>query len=621
MPSNIQMPQTPTSEGLRTGQMDWMPPVPIIKEDQPLSDIVRELSQIVKSLFSNVEHDDRGVFQTRGFACEIVAWRFLTHLSEHELIDYLLTELPPIVPVSNHSTETEEATDRPTSTRIASSSPVHERARLLFEDRTTSIRQPRVHEPPRQGPSKTWNSRMSDSVDDEPIISFAGLNALEIATIAGAKRFLSQYVVQQVIDGIWGGDIIFWESLSVHTRKRAQIYHQRKADPYCRLRVPRYQKAFEAAFFAIFLILYYAVLGERNPQRITLVEVLLYIWIAAFACDELGEFTDAGSLMYADFWNLWDVGIIGIGTAYLILRIVGLAKQSAHIIEISFDILSLEALFLVPRVCSLLSLHPYFGTLIPCLKEMTKDFVKFLGIVIILFFGSSYLGFDIASKISPALGPTLMLLFIILTNILLLTSLIAILSQSLTKVMDHAREEYLFQYSVFVLEASASRRLTSHALSMGKSALSQQRNQGERMQDAKQQRAASGASVAFFPWGPFKSWVHNADRMGPEPDTPDSLPAAEALRAGGSTSKCPDHTAKGHSYIAPKYLAVRKRSEASLMAKVPGSGSHNQFARDSDVLADMKKILDKLNTQEEMIEKLSRQLDGLPVPHPPSPKA
>ncbi|KAL8913869.1 MAG: hypothetical protein Q9171_001362 [Xanthocarpia ochracea] len=276
MPSYIQMPQTPTNEGLRTGQMDWMPPVPIIKEEQPLSEIVRELSQIVKSLFSNVEHDDRGVFQTRGFACEIVAWRFLTHLSEHELIDYLLTELPPTLPVSAHSTETEEAPDRPTSTRIASSSPVHERARLLFEDRTTSTRQPRVHEPPRQGPSQTWNSRMSDSVDDNPIISFAGLNALEIATIAGAKRFLSQYVVQQVIDGIWGGDIIFWESLSVSQSAETRFTYQ--------------------------------------------------------IIDDTG--------------------------------IVGLAKQSAHIIEISFDILSLEALFLVPRVCSLLSLHPYFGTLV-----------------------------------------------------------------------------------------------------------------------------------------------------------------------------------------------------------------------------------------------------------------
>ena len=85
--------------------------------------------------------------------------------------------------------------------------------------------------------------------------------------------------------------------------------------------MPRYQKAFEAAFFAIFLSLYYAVLIERNSQHITVVEVLLYLWIFAFGLDEFGEFRDAGSLFYAtDFWSLWDVGIVGIGIAYLILR-------------------------------------------------------------------------------------------------------------------------------------------------------------------------------------------------------------------------------------------------------------------------------------------------------------
>jgi hypothetical protein len=100
-----------------------------------------------------------------------------------------------------------------------------------------------------------------------------------------------------------------------------------------------------------------------------------------------------------------------------------LVQDSDATIDIAFDILSLEALFLVPRICSLLSLHPYFGTLIPCLKEMTKDFVKFMAVVVILyigflttftllardhftlsqmswilikvFFGSSYVGFDV----------------------------------------------------------------------------------------------------------------------------------------------------------------------------------------------------------------------------------
>ena len=73
------------------------------------------------------------------------------------------------------------------------------------------------------------------------------------------------------------------------------------------------------------------------------------------------------------------------------LGVVGLSKDSDHIIDVSFDILSLEAIFLVPRVCSLLSLVPYFGSLvsrrpeygskyaklirqlqIPCLKAMVK---------------------------------------------------------------------------------------------------------------------------------------------------------------------------------------------------------------------------------------------------------
>lgn len=69
----------------------------------------------------------------------------------------------------------------------------------------------------------------------------------------------------------------------------------------------------------MFLVLYYAVLVERNPEKITFVEILLYIWIAAFAYDELGEFRDAGTLFYAtDFWSIWDIGIVGIGIAYLI---------------------------------------------------------------------------------------------------------------------------------------------------------------------------------------------------------------------------------------------------------------------------------------------------------------
>ena len=118
---------------------------------------------------------------------------------------------------------------------------------------------------------------------------------------------------------IQNGDVIFWESLSTHSIKKARRYNKRVADPFARLRVPKYQKAFQVLFFVSFLLLYYAVLVERNPQHITVTEVFLYLWILAYAYDEFGEFLDAGLKFYqTDFWSLWDLAIIGIGAAFLV---------------------------------------------------------------------------------------------------------------------------------------------------------------------------------------------------------------------------------------------------------------------------------------------------------------
>ena len=253
--------------------------------------------RILKWQFDSGGQDDHGINETRGHACEIVAWRFLTHLSGAELIDYLLHELPPV----SFDPEIYDEIETPTDNGDAA-----ERA-VLLSGREFS------------GASTQGGTRTSSIAEKDPMSSFVGLNALEIAAVAGAKKFLSQQIVQKTVDDIWNGHIIFWESLNVHSKKKAKSYNKTRADPYCRLRVPKYQKSFEALFFALFLGLYYAVLVERNPHRITPVEVLLYIWIAAFAYDEFGEFRDAGVSFYVvDFWSLWDIGIIGIGVAYMV---------------------------------------------------------------------------------------------------------------------------------------------------------------------------------------------------------------------------------------------------------------------------------------------------------------
>jgi hypothetical protein len=212
--------------------------------------------------FSTLDVDDRGTNETRANACEIVAWRFLTRISERDAVDYCLYELPA-----------PPATPQPEEDTCGLDS--DERSSLLPQFRARDPTTPTT--PTRPGSKRVEllrsvshlagmsASALDDDDEEDPTSSFTGLNGLEIASVADCKKFLSQRIVQKIITGIWNGDITFWESLSEKTKKKPQFYNKRHSDYFTRLRVPRYIKAFEVLFFATFLFLYYAVLVERNP--------------------------------------------------------------------------------------------------------------------------------------------------------------------------------------------------------------------------------------------------------------------------------------------------------------------------------------------------------------------
>jgi hypothetical protein len=126
---------------------------------------------------------------------------------------------------------------------------------------------------------------------------------------------------------------------------------------------------FQALFFAALLILYYAVLVQRNPNHIMPLEIALIIFFCSFAVDEFSSMRDSGVTFYAaDFWSWLDMAIMSIAVAFLSFResllhnliapvaiidkpigIAGVVKDSDSITDTAFDILSLEALLLVPR--------------------------------------------------------------------------------------------------------------------------------------------------------------------------------------------------------------------------------------------------------------------------------
>lgn len=161
----------------------------------------------------------------RASACEYVAWRFTSNLSEREAIDYLLYELP-----SNKSKKRNSTADLENG-----SSDLHRNtSNAKRNDRSVGEDTPLLNSsgggigaPGDMLPSMGSEGPMLDKSSDEELLSyFENMNALEIATVREAKKFLSQRVVQRMIEAIWRGDVVFWETLDVDSEKQAKPYNK-----------------------------------------------------------------------------------------------------------------------------------------------------------------------------------------------------------------------------------------------------------------------------------------------------------------------------------------------------------------------------------------------------------
>lgn len=186
--------------------------------------------RILKWQFTNDAETDWGLNESRGYACEYVAWQFLCHVNQRETIEFLLEELKTPMQGSTDISQAERGTSGFATMTGEAFSQEDERTPLLLSSSSSLYRffggkrragsSLDINEP-------GTNMSASDAYELEKLSRFFGLNALEIATIAQAKRFLSQKVVQKVIDNIWKGEIVFWDSLSVHSKKKPQFFNKR----------------------------------------------------------------------------------------------------------------------------------------------------------------------------------------------------------------------------------------------------------------------------------------------------------------------------------------------------------------------------------------------------------
>ncbi|TEB34488.1 receptor-activated Ca2+-permeable cation channel [Coprinellus micaceus] len=330
------------------------------------------------------------------------------------------------------------------------------------------------------------------NADDDDIDS--AHSAVEMAVQTEAKAFLAAPLTQKVVADIYSGRVVFSAManrsiLADNYKARAIEIYDAKRKPFLdhyRLRVPKYGVYLEFINFALLLLTLVLSLSNQDKSRITPWEVAFIVFASAFALEEYTQSTGNGWIIYiANIWNAFDFGLIVIFLVYLGLRVKGLSDGNESMSALSFDVLSCAACILFPRLA-------FFAVsdnvVILSLRAMTSQFVFFIGIAAICFsgllftlwtladhgghqwslqsiawlmvqiwFGNTYLSFAQASSFHPLFGPILMTAFAALSNTLLLTILISILSNTVARI-----DAYLYQFTVSTIEGVKSDALFSY---------------------------------------------------------------------------------------------------------------------------------------------------------------
>ncbi|GAA5821372.1 hypothetical protein JCM11251_004592 [Rhodosporidiobolus azoricus] len=336
---------------------------------------------------------------------------------------------------------------------------------------------------PEEGVDEDELKRLVEYGEDE------ATNALELGIFSQAKRFVKSALVQQVIKAIYKGEVIYSPESNhaliqdnYKSKPVVEVYDWRKRPflDHHRLRVPRIRTRLEFISFAIMLVLFLLVQTTYHPTHLNLWEVLFIAWGLGFAFDEWASITENGLTTYfGGAFNALDSMFVLVFAAYLGLRIAGLrgGENGEHLSVWAMDTLSLGGCVLLPRVTiSLLK----DNVVLLALSKMFSEFVLFMGLTVLtasgflvtlrilshgswdtghiswlllrMHLGSAFLGFDAAKDFHPVYGPALMVIFAVLSQTLLLTILISLLTNTFSAVQANAETEILYQKALRTVE-------------------------------------------------------------------------------------------------------------------------------------------------------------------------
>ncbi|KAJ3573131.1 hypothetical protein NP233_g2623 [Leucocoprinus birnbaumii] len=217
--------------------------------------------------------------------------------------------------------------------------------------------------------------------------------ALEMAISTKSKAFLATPVIQDVVNDIYSGNVMFSlvSSRSIladnYKPRPIEIYEVRQASflNHYRLRVPRYAAILEFLNFLILLVTFVLCQANGDPAQITPWEVVFMVFAFAQA---LGEYTAAAEhgwyIYIANMWNAFDICFTVIFLIFFSLRMKALHTNDLELSGAAFDILACGGCILLPRLVFYVFVN---HVIILSLQAMIAEYVIFIGTAAICFSG------------------------------------------------------------------------------------------------------------------------------------------------------------------------------------------------------------------------------------------
>ena len=322
------------------------------------------------------------------------------------------------------------------------------------------------------------------------------LTALELAILSGSKAFISSPACQRVVNAVYLGQVVytslsFVDILPDHYKHHpVSLYNPRKA-PYLnhyRLIVPRFRNIIELFQFLVLVMLYILTMLFRNNKNGHLFEIMFVTYTAGWVLDEFAAIIEHGWEVHAhNLWSFLDITFTSVFGAYLIARAYDLSAGTAGGSSHALNILCVAAPVLLTRVA--FNLMPDNIVFIS-LHALMKDFILltflamwcFTGFLLALqwliasdgsgaapptwttvckwllwiWFGLDGTGIQESVQFHIVLGPALMIAFAFLGNTLFLTILVAMLTNTFSKIIAFEAAEIQFRRAVLTFEGVKS---------------------------------------------------------------------------------------------------------------------------------------------------------------------